>query len=56
LEDWNAYQKKFYESSDVINNIQTLHTNENVFSLEDIDIGVRRLVNGKTRDIEGYQV
>jgi len=24
-------------------------------SLEDIDIGVRRLANGKARDIEGYR-
>jgi len=54
LEDWNAYLKNLYKSSNVINNIQILHTDEDVFSLEDIDIGVRRLANGKTRDIEGY--
>ena len=28
---------------------------EEVFSLKDIDFGVKRLANGKAKDIEGYQ-
>ena len=28
---------------------------EEVFSLDDIDFGVKRLANGKAKDIEGYQ-
>ena len=54
LKDWNCYPKKIYESLDIINNIQTLTTNE-VFSLEDIDFGVKHLENGKSKDNEGYQ-
>jgi hypothetical protein len=39
-----------------------MHTNSNVptedevFSMEDIEFGVKRLTNGKAKDIEGYQV
>ena len=29
---------------------------EEVFSLEDIDLGVKHLENGKFKDIEGFQV
>ena len=29
---------------------------DEVFSLEDIDFGIKRLMNGKVKDIEGYQV
>ena len=28
---------------------------EEIFSLEDIDFGVKHLANGKAKDIEGYQ-
>lgn len=55
LHDWNSYLKKLYESSNIIDNFETLLTTEEVFSLEDIDIGVKRLENGKAKDIEGYQ-
>jgi len=37
-------------------NIQTLLTEEEVFSLEDIDFGVKRLAKKKVEDIEDYQV
>ena len=30
-------------------------TTKEVFSLEDIDFGVKRLENGKAKDVEGYQ-
>ena len=40
---------------DVIDNIQTLLTKEEFFSLEEIDFRVNFLANGKDRDIEGYQ-
>ena len=44
-----------YESPDIRYNIQTLLTMKDVFSLEDIDFGVKHLANGKAKDIEGYQ-
>ena len=44
-----------YESLDITYNIQTLLTTKGVFSLEDMDFGVKRLENGKAKDIEGYQ-
>ena len=55
LHDWNSYLKKLYESSNVINNFETLLTMVEFFSLEDIDFGVKRMANGKAKDIEGYQ-
>ena len=55
LHNWNSYLKKFYESPNGIDNFETLLTMEEVFSLEDIDFGVKRLGNGKAKDIEGYQ-
>ena len=30
-------------------------TKEEVFSLDDIELGVKRLAKGKTKDIKGYQ-
>jgi hypothetical protein len=30
-------------------------TKDEVFSLDDIEFGVKRLANGKAKDIEGYQ-
>ena len=55
LQDWNSYLKNIYESLNVINNFKTLLTTVEVFSLKDIDFGVKRLENGKAKDIEGYQ-
>ena len=52
LHDWNSYLKRIYESPNVINNFETLLTTEEFFSLEDIDFGVKRLGNGKSKDIE----
>ena len=36
--------------------IPIVHTKEEVFSLDDIEFGVKRIANGKDKDIEGYQV
>ena len=55
LKDWNSYLKKLYESSEVKTNIPTLLTTIEVFSLDDIDFGLRCLSNGKSKDIDGYQ-
>jgi hypothetical protein len=41
LRDWNLYLKKFYESPNVMDDIQTLITKEEVFTLEDIEFGVK---------------
>ena len=55
LKDWNSYLKKIYESPNIKDNIQTFFTKKEVFSLEDIDFGVKHLANGKAKDIEGYK-
>ena len=55
LHDWNSHLKNIYESPTVIDKFEALITTEEVFSLEDIDYGVKRLANGKSKDIEGYQ-
>ena len=47
LHNWNSYLKKLYESLNGIVNFETLITIEEVFSLEDIDFGVKHLKNGK---------
>ena len=55
LHDWNSYLKNLYESPNDIYNFETLLTTGECFSLEDIDFGVKRLANGKSKYIEGYQ-
>ena len=35
--------------------IPIVHTKEDIVSLDDIEFGVKRLPNGKAKDIEGYQ-
>ena len=55
MHDWNSYLKNIYESPNVIDNFENLFTTVEVFSLEDIDFGVKHLANGKFKDIEGYQ-
>ena len=52
LKYWNSYLKTLYESSDIKDNIQTLLATKELFSLEDIDFGVKCLANGKAKDIE----
>ena len=50
LKDWNSYLKTLYESLDMRDNIQTLLTMKEVFSLEDIDLGLSawQMENPKT--------
>ena len=55
LHDWNSYLENLYDSPNFIDNFETLLTMVEVFSLEDIYFGVKRLTNGKAKDIEGYQ-
>ena len=55
MHDWNSYLKKLYDAPNVIDNFETLLTMEEVFSLKDIDFGVKRLANENPKDIEGYQ-
>ena len=55
LKDWNSYLKKLYESMDIRDNIQTLLIMKEVFLLKNIDFEVKRLANGKAKDIEDYQ-
>ncbi|MCY6524880.1 hypothetical protein, partial [Actinobacillus pleuropneumoniae] len=53
--NWNSYLKRLYEFPNVMDNFETLLTMKESFSLEDIDFVVKRLANGKAKDIEGYQ-
>ena len=55
MHDWNSYLQKLYDSLKVIDNFEALLTTKEVFSLEDIDFVVKRLANGKPKDIEGYE-
>jgi len=36
--------------------IHIVYIEDEVFSLDHIELGVKRFVNGKDKDIEGYQV
>jgi hypothetical protein len=55
LRGQNSYLKSFYESPNVIDTIPIVPTNDEVFFFNDIDFGVKRVANGKAKDIEGYQ-
>jgi hypothetical protein len=55
LRDWNSYLKSLYEFPNAMEIIPIVPTKEEVFSLDDIEFGVKQLANGKTKDIEGYQ-
>ena len=55
LRDLKSYLKNIYESPNVADNIPSVSIEEKVFSIEDIEFGVKRLANGKAKDIEGYQ-
>jgi hypothetical protein len=55
LKDWNFYLKNMYESPNVMDNMPNNSTKDEVFSIEDIKFGVKRLSKGKAKDIEGYQ-
>jgi hypothetical protein len=51
----NSYLKSLYEFPNAMDTIPIVPTKEEVFSLDDIEFGVKRLANGKAKDIEGYQ-
>ena len=38
-----------------MNTIPIIPTKEEVFYLDDIEFGIKKLVNGKAKDIEDYQ-
>jgi hypothetical protein len=38
---WNSYLKNLYESYNVLDNIPRVSTNDEVFSIEDIKLGVK---------------
>ena len=54
LRDWNSYLKILYEFHNAMDTIPIVPTKEEVFSLDDIEFGVKRLASGKAKDIEGY--
>jgi hypothetical protein len=55
LRDSNSYLKGLYEFPHAMDIIPIVPTKEEVFSLDDIEFGVKKLANGKAKDIEGYQ-
>ena len=55
LIDYNSYLKSIYESHNVLNKISKFSTKDDVFLIEDIKFGVKRLANRKDKDIKGYQ-
>jgi hypothetical protein len=54
LMDSNSYLKSLYEFPISMATILIAPTENEVFSLDDIEFKVKRLANGKSRDIEGY--
>jgi hypothetical protein len=55
LRDWNSYLKSLYEFPNAMDTIPIFPTKEEVFTLDDIEFGVKQLANGKAKEIEGYQ-
>jgi hypothetical protein len=55
LREWNSYLKILYEFHNAIDTIRIVSTEDEVYSLDDIDFRVKQLANGKAKDIEGYQ-
>jgi hypothetical protein len=55
LRDWNSYLKSIYEFPNAMDTIPIVPTEDEVFSLDAIEFVVKRISNGKAKDIEGYQ-
>jgi hypothetical protein len=55
LRDWNSYLKILYKFPNAMDTIHIVPKKKEIFSLDDIDFGVKQLANGKVKDIEGYQ-
>ena len=56
LRDWNSYLKIIYDFPNAMDTIHIVPTEDEVFSLDDIEFGVKCLTNGRAKDIQGYQV
>ena len=55
LRDLNSYLKSIFEFPNAMYTIPIVLAGDEVFSLDDIEVRVKRLANGKAKDIEGYQ-
>jgi hypothetical protein len=55
LRDWNSYLKIIYEFPNAMDTIPIVPTKDEAFSLDAIEFVVKRISNGKAKDIEGYQ-
>jgi hypothetical protein len=55
LRDWNSYLKSLYEFPNDMDTIPIVPLEDEVFSLDEIEFEVKRLANGKAKDILGYQ-
>jgi hypothetical protein len=51
--DWSSYHKNIYESLDVMDNIKTMFTEEENFSVEDIEFG---LINSQKEKLRTSKV
>ena len=51
LRDWNSYLKILYEFPNAMDTIPIVPTKDVSFSLDDIELGVKLLANGKDKDI-----
>ena len=56
LRHWNSYLKSIYEFPNAMDTIPIVPTQDEVFSLDSIEFGVKHLANGKAKDIEDYRV
>ena len=55
LENWGIDLKNLYESLDTMGTILNNPIKADIFSLKDIESGIHKLANGKTKDIKRYQ-
>ena len=51
LRDWNSYLKILYDFPNAMDTILIIPTYDAFFSLDDIELGVKLLANGKAKDI-----
>jgi hypothetical protein len=55
LRDWNSYLENLYKFPNAMDTISIVPTEDAIFSLENIEFEVKRLANGKAKDIKAYQ-
>jgi hypothetical protein len=53
--DWNSYLKILYEFPKSMDTIPIVPTEDESFSLDEIEFRVKWILNGKPNNIEGYQ-